>query len=146
MRRSCWRSGGAALGAAVLFAAAGTRGAADPPVQTVTRPGGGVLFKTYCASCHGVGAGGDGPLAAHLRTAPPDLTLLARRDRGRFDADKVYRIIDGRRPVKNHGGPDMPVWGDAFKESREGYSEARVKERIEALVEHLRSIQQPKER
>jgi len=34
------------------------------------------------------------------------------------------------------------VWGDAFKQSCEGYSEARVKERIEALVTHLESIQQ----
>jgi len=24
-------------------------------------------------------------------------------------------IIDGRHPVPGHGGPDMPVWGDAFK-------------------------------
>jgi hypothetical protein len=35
----------------------------------------------------------------------------------------------------------MPVWGDAFKRSGDGYSEEKVKARIDALVEHLRGIQ-----
>jgi hypothetical protein len=51
------------------------------------------------------------------------------------------RIVDGRNPVKGHGGADMPVWGDAFKQSREGYSEERVKEKIEAVVDHLETLQ-----
>jgi mono/diheme cytochrome c family protein len=119
----------------LLLGAASAAAAADP------QEGGGSIFKTYCASCHGPEANGDGPLAQQLRTAPPDLTRLAQRNKGRFDADKVHRIIDGRDPVKGHGGPDMPVWGDAFKESREGYSESKVKSRIAALVEYLASIQ-----
>src|SRR5688572_31026525 len=92
------------------------------------------VYRTYCASCHGVSARGDGPLAKHLRFSPPDLTLLAKRNGGTFDDAAVYRIIDGRKPVKGHGGPDMPVWGDAFKRSGEGYSEEAVKARIEGLV------------
>jgi mono/diheme cytochrome c family protein len=102
---------------------------------------GEALFKTYCASCHGKSAKGDGPLAGSLRQRPADLTLIARRNGGKFDADKVYRIIDGREPVKGHGGTDMPVWGDAFKRSVDGYSEQAVKARIEALVDFLKSIQ-----
>jgi hypothetical protein len=35
----------------------------------------------------------------------------------------------------------MPVWGDAFKRSSDGYSEEAVKVRIERLVAHLRSLQ-----
>ncbi len=35
----------------------------------------------------------------------------------------------------------MPVWGDAFKRSSEGYSEAAVKARIKALVEYLEGLQ-----
>jgi hypothetical protein len=35
----------------------------------------------------------------------------------------------------------MPVWGDAFKRSREGYSEKAVKVRIQAIVDYLKSIQ-----
>jgi mono/diheme cytochrome c family protein len=102
---------------------------------------GAAVYRTYCATCHGVDAKGDGPLAQRLRHAPPDLTLLARNNRGKFDAVAVHRMIDGRNPRKDHGGPDMPVWGDAFKNSREGYSEKAVKARIDALVEHLRSVQ-----
>ena len=99
------------------------------------------LFKTYCASCHGVAGKGDGALATQLRFPPADLTLLARRNKGKWDGDKVRRAIDGRDPVKGHGGTDMPVWGDAFKSSREGYSEDAVREKIQALEEHLRSLQ-----
>jgi mono/diheme cytochrome c family protein len=99
------------------------------------------LFKTYCATCHGPTAKGDGPLADHLRFRPPDLTLFAKRNGGKFAADKVERIIDGRAPVKGHGGSDMPVWGDAFKGSQEGYDEASVKARIKALAEFLEGLQ-----
>jgi mono/diheme cytochrome c family protein len=98
-------------------------------------------FKTYCATCHGPSAKGDGPLADQLRIRPPDLTLFAKRNGGKFAAEKVNRIIDGREPVKGHGGPDMPIWGDAFKRSSEGYSEAAVKARIKALVDYLESLQ-----
>ncbi len=35
----------------------------------------------------------------------------------------------------------MPVWGDAFKRSVEGYSEKAVKTRIQAIVEYLKSVQ-----
>jgi hypothetical protein len=35
------------------------------------------------------------------------------------------------------------VWGDAFKQSREGYSEAVVKEKVEAVVEHVQTLQVP---
>jgi mono/diheme cytochrome c family protein len=99
------------------------------------------LFKNYCATCHGPTAKGDGPLADHLRFRPPDLTLFAKRNGGKFAADKVERIIDGRAPVKGHGGSDMPVWGDAFKGSQEGYDEAAVKARIKALAEFLEGLQ-----
>ena len=107
----------------------------------VSGTSGDALFKTYCGSCHGKSAKGDGPLADALRFRPADLTLIAKRNGGKFDADKVYRTIDGRDLVKGHGGTDMPVWGDAFKRSVEGYSEKAVKTRIQAIVEYLKSVQ-----
>lgn len=123
--------------ASIAWSASGAR-ADEPDAQT----SGSSIYKTYCASCHGPEARGDGPIAKHLRTVPPDLTRLAMRNRGDFEAAKVQRIIDGRDPVKGHGGSDMPVWGDAFKQSREGYSEEKVKARIGALVGFLESIQE----
>ena len=107
----------------------------------VPRTAGSSLFRTYCATCHGTQAKGDGPLAGSLRVAPRDLTLLAKRNGGTYPTDQVHRIIDGRKPVKGHGGSDMPVWGDAFKASGDGYSEEKVKEKVEALVDFLKSIQ-----
>lgn len=114
--------------------------AAQRPVVEI-REAGSSLYRTYCAACHGPSAQGDGPLADRLRVRPPDLTLLARHDKGSFDKDKVRRIVDGRDPVKGHGGPDMPVWGDAFKEAEAGYSERRVAQRIDALIDYLAEIQ-----
>jgi mono/diheme cytochrome c family protein len=104
-------------------------------------PDGEALFRSYCASCHGVSAKGDGVMAPYLRFRPADLTLIAKRRAGRFDADEVYRIVDGRTLVAGHGGTDMPVWGDSFRQSAQRYSEKEVKTRIRALVAYLKSIQ-----
>ncbi|HEY5907870.1 MAG TPA: c-type cytochrome [Vicinamibacteria bacterium] len=103
---------------------------------------GSAVYRTYCAVCHGPAGKGDGPLADSLRVKVPDITLLARKNKGTFPKDQVLRIVDGRKPVKGHGGTDMPVWGDAFKQATDGYSEAAVKEKIEAVVGHLETIQE----
>lgn len=99
------------------------------------------LFRTYCSTCHGREAKGDGPMADQLRYRPPDLTLLAQRNDGKYPADDVFRMIDGRKAVKGHGGPDMPIWGDAFKNAREGFDETSVKDKIQAIVDYLAGIQ-----
>lgn len=103
---------------------------------------GSYTFRTYCTTCHGEKGKGDGPLAEHLRFVPPDLTLLAQRNGGDFPAKKVGRIIDGRDPVKGHGGPDMPVWGDAFKNTETGFDDEQVREKIESLVRYLETLQE----
>lgn len=131
----------AILFASVLVPASPVTSAQQTAEAILSGSSGDALFKTYCGSCHGKSAKGDGPLADALRYRPADLTLIAKRNGGKFDTDKVYRIIDGREPVKGHGGTDMPVWGDAFKRSVEGYSEKAVKTRIQAIVEYLKTIQ-----
>jgi hypothetical protein len=72
---------------------------------------------------------------------PADLTEIARRNGGVFPTELVYRTIDGKNPVRGHGGPDMPVWGDAFARSRDGGDPAKVKQLIQSLVDFLESIQ-----
>jgi nucleotide-binding universal stress UspA family protein/mono/diheme cytochrome c family protein len=132
----------AAVGAAVLAAlliVPAAAGAQERPL-TQTTPGAEV-FRTYCATCHGTSARGDGPLAPSMRRKPANLTEIAKRNGGEFPADLVFRTIDGRQPVRGHGGPDMPVWGDAFERSREAGDQARVKSVIQSLVEYLASIQ-----
>jgi mono/diheme cytochrome c family protein len=99
------------------------------------------IFRVYCASCHGSEGKGDGRIADMLRVRPADLTLLAAHNNGKFDPEQVFKIVDGRKEVKGHGGSDMPIWGDAFKSSQRGYDEAAVKQKIDSLVEFLESIQ-----
>ena len=106
--------------------------------QTTT---GGEVFRTYCATCHGTSARGDGPLAASMRRKPANLTEIAKRNGGAFPSELVFRTIDGRQPVRGHGGPDMPVWGDAFTRSREAGDADRVKAVIQSLVDYLESVQ-----
>jgi mono/diheme cytochrome c family protein len=119
--------------------------AGNVPPQSPTRApvasDGAWLFKTYCAACHGESARGDGPLADSMRRRPANLTEILKREGGTFSKEKVFQIIDGRRPVRGHGGPDMPVWGDAFRRSREGGDEASVERSINAIVAYLESIQ-----
>lgn len=102
---------------------------------------GAISYRTHCAVCHGKSAEGGGPLADQLRFAPPDLTRLARRNKGRFDSEMVQRIIDGRWPVRGHGGPVMPVWGDVFLEPRKGYSRDAVRQRVVELAAYLATLQ-----
>ena len=106
--------------------------------QTVA---GAELFRTYCASCHGTAARGDGPLASAMTRKPADLTEIAKRNGGLYPSELVFRTIDGKKPIRGHGGPDMPVWGDAFSRSRDGGDADRVKQVIQSLVDFLESIQ-----
>lgn len=99
------------------------------------------LYRTYCASCHGAGARGDGPLSDSMRRRPQNLTEIAKRNKGVYAPELVYRIIDGRQNVAGHGGPDMPVWGDAFMRTHGNPDEASVRLRIQGLVDYLETIQ-----
>ncbi len=127
------------FGATVL--AGDGRAAQDKPATNNNAAMGSYLFKTYCASCHGTSAQGDGPLANSMRRRPSNLTEIAKRNKGTYPADLVYRIIDGRQNLGGHGGPDMPVWGDAFMRTSEGADEASVRNRIQALVDYLATVQ-----
>ena len=99
---------------------------------------GRVLYTTHCASCHGTGGRGDGPVAESLRVRPADLTQLAASNGNTFPRAKAHRIVDGR-DVGAHGNAEMPVWGDAFR--RHGLSAEQSTARIDAIVGYLASIQ-----
>jgi nucleotide-binding universal stress UspA family protein/mono/diheme cytochrome c family protein len=135
-----------AIGAAVFalllpgLAAAQSSEPAPAPVMKQTIPG-GELFRTYCVTCHGTTARGDGPLASSMTRKPADLTELAKRNGGVYPSELVFRTIDGKKPVRGHGGADMPVWGDAFARSRDVNNPAQVEKMIQSLVDYLESIQ-----
>ncbi len=101
---------------------------------------GSQLFRTYCASCHGTTARGNGPLADSLRHTPPDLTTYTARNGGVFPSERLRRIVDGG-DVAAHGDRVMPVWGDAFRSQLGGQSEEMVAARIAAIMKYLEGIQ-----
>jgi mono/diheme cytochrome c family protein len=119
--------------------ASGTGQGEQAPTYGVS---GSYTYRTYCATCHGEKGKGDGPLAESLRFHPPDLTQMAKQNDGDYPSDLVRQIIDGRQPIEGHGGPDMPVWGDAFKNSETGYDDEKVKLKIDSVVEHLKRLQE----
>jgi hypothetical protein len=97
-------------------------------------------FSFYCSPCHGSDGKGNGPVAAALQTAPPDLTLLSRHAGGTFPRSQVQEFVTGTgRPVPAHGSGEMPIWGPIFRSLDP--SDARVKVRIVNLVEFLETIQ-----
>lgn len=96
------------------------------------------IYDSFCATCHGRTGKGDGPLATALTPPPADLTRIAARNGGVFAPDRVARIIDGRGPMKGHGGSEMPIWGDVFSRSQDPTPTA---ERIARVVSYLQSIQ-----
>ena len=109
-----------------------------PSVDPTDAP---AMFQTYCASCHGKQARGDGPAAAALKTAPADLTRISARNGGTFPITKVRRYIEGLDEISAHGSRDMPVWGQVLR-GVSGGNEAGVRLRVEGLTKYLESIQQ----
>ena len=101
-------------------------------------PDGAQLFRTYCASCHGVNALGNGAAAVAMKVPPPDLTLIAKKNNGTFPAERVRQIILGKGPAA-HGDRSMPVWGDVFARKVTGPTPDAL---VDALVRHLNALQQ----
>lgn len=106
-------------------------------------------FTENCASCHGVDGKGNGPLGNLLQRSPPDLTQLAKNNKGVLPINRLYEVIDGVG-VPSHGTRDMPVWGWEYRvenaqnlrEARGRYDEAAmVRGRILTLLEYISRIQ-----
>ncbi len=98
------------------------------------------LYKAYCASCHGVDAKGNGPVAPDLKVRPSDLTRIAIRNNGTFPMQRVEKIISGEiMAVSGHGSREMPVWGPFFSQVDNDVDLGRV--RIDNLARYLRGIQ-----
>ena len=109
------------------------------PVSPTSAASGEQMFKTYCATCHGLDGKGTGPAAAALKKAPANLTELTARNSGKFPEMKVFSTIKGDSDVAAHGTKDMPVWGDLFPSVSS--SEAEVQLRISNLTGFVKSIQ-----
>lgn len=95
--------------------------AADAPTIAAGR----LLYQANCASCHGVGGKGDGPLAIGLRPLPGDFTqhMLP----GKHTEGQAFLWIKNGFP-----NSAMPAWGQRLPD-----------EQIWQLVTFLRTLAQP---
>ena len=81
-------------------------------------------------------------IAGKLWNKPTDLTLLAHYNHGVFPAGKVTAVVDGTKDVGPHGAREMPIWGREFTSL--GSSPEQAKARIKALVDYIKSKQEPR--
>ncbi len=99
------------------------------------------LYNSYCALCHGSDGKGGGPFSPQLKIWPPDLTQLAKKNKGVFPEMHVEEAIDGEFAKPSHGTAEMPIWGPVFRSMAHGHKDsARV--RIGTLLKYLESIQE----
>jgi mono/diheme cytochrome c family protein len=78
---------------------------------------GAVLYKAYCATCHGTDGKGNGPMSEWLKTKTPDLTHISIRAGSKFPLARVQQIISGQANLTaGHGTREMPVWGPIFSQ------------------------------
>ncbi len=121
----------ACLGAAMVHAA-------DEP------SGGKETYVRYCGACHGPDGKGDGVAGTFMRPKPIDLTQIAKKNKGEFPFMRVMETIDGRRTVRAHGDPQMPVWGEILKDQASSpmARENEVRGKVMTITDYIRSIQE----
>jgi len=112
------------------------------PIEQTSASSGEEMYGAYCAVCHGKAGKGDGPAASALKTAPADLSTLAKRNDGKFPGDHVAAILQFGTATPAHGTADMPIWSTLFRgfESRTA-TDGVVQLRIRNLTKYIESLQ-----
>jgi len=97
-------------------------------------------YTAYCAVCHGPDGKGNGPAAPAMKVPVPDLTTIAKRNKGKFDTISMQLIIKGSAKTSSpaHGVESMPIWGNVFQSEDQAVATLRIGN----LVKYLESIQQ----
>ena len=101
------------------------------------------MYMQYCSSCHGQDGRGSGSVSAFLKVKVPDLTLLKKNNKGIYPVDQVILAIDGRRKLRSHGDPKMPVWGESFSSGsqRPKSAEVTISLKEKAIAEYVATLQ-----
>lgn len=80
-----------------------------------------------------------------MNPPPSDLTLLSKKNDGKFPFDEVVDTIDGRKNIPSHGRIQMPFLGTTLQKPGQEFtpeSNADVKRRIDAMARYVESLQQ----
>ncbi|HYL57533.1 MAG TPA: cytochrome c [Candidatus Acidoferrales bacterium] len=115
-------------------------------IRTAAAQSGKQDYETYCAVCHGSDGKGNGPSlqTIPMNPPPPDLTLLATKNGGKFPFDEVVDAIDGRKGIPSHERIQMPFLGTTLQKPGKEFtpeSDAEVKRRIESMARYVESLQ-----
>jgi len=110
------------------------------PAPMTSAASGKEMFMSYCASCHGKDAKGDGPAASARSAKPADLTMLAKNNGGSYPSMKVMSVLRGQANVGAHGNQEMPVWGPVLWRMSQGH-ESEMQQRIANLSKYIESLQ-----
>lgn len=110
------------------------------PIASTAPNSGSQMFDSYCAVCHGKDGKGTGPAASAMKTQPIDLTLLAKKNGGKYPAAHVAAVIRGQASTPSHGSEDMPVWGPLFSSISQGHA-TQVQQRVANLVAYVDTLQ-----
>lgn len=73
------------------------------------------LFRRHFATCHGLSADGDGPMAAVLAIGVPNLTMLATGHGGLVPMKHALWVIDGGTELRSGGGTVIETVSDVAK-------------------------------
>jgi len=106
------------------------------PITHSNPASGKQMYKDYCAACHGIDGKGNGPAAEFLRAPPPDLTTMAKRNDGKFPADKFASVLRFGTGTHPHGTIDMPIWGPLFRSQDKSVAELRI-HNLSSFVESM---------
>lgn len=119
---------------------------AAAPAMAQDKSSGEFLFLTFCSTCHGEDARGDGPTAQVLTVKPADLTGLTAGNGGTFPTARVIDRIEGGDRLVAHGDP-MPVYAGVFDGAESVViatpgREIQTNAVVADLVAYLESIQE----
>ena len=129
--------------AGVAVTAQTNSGTTDQSKRLIDSVKGPDLFRAHCAACHGLEGKGDGPAGLALKKKVPDLTVLAKNNKGQFPSAYVRRTIAGEGVPAwgiSHGSREMPVWGPIFHQIESDMDWGNV--RLNNLTKYLESIRQ----
>ena len=142
MKRTLATIGLVLFGALALgLAAQGPPIAKQSPPLILKSTYGADLYQFYCSGCHGATARG-APAYGNQHHPAPDLTVLARRNKGVFPRDRVRATItfgSGSGDINAHGTAEMPVWGTIFRGLDRDDQMTEI--RVQNIVEYLASLQ-----
>ena len=105
------------------------------PIPYSNKESGAQMWKDYCAACHGTSGAGNGPAADILKSPPQDLSLMTKRNNGKFPEEHFAAVLRFGDGGHEHGTSDMPLWGPLFR------SQGAAGLRIHNLSEYVKTLQ-----